>query len=81
MNTITIKNTPISTLDALWSLFKSQPKSVRKAFTEKLMQEDAEAEAIRNKMIVKQSLTQAFEELADNEQSGTELPDAHNLFK
>ena len=31
MNTVTIDNTQIGPLDALWTIFKTQPKSVRKA--------------------------------------------------
>lgn len=71
----------MSPLEALWALFKSQPKSVRKAFTQKLMQEEVDAKAMHNKLVVKQSLTQAFKELAEAEESGLELPNARNLFK
>ena len=81
MNTVAINNISVSPLEALWALFKSQPKSVRTAFTKKLMKEEVDAEAIHNQMVVKQSLTQAFKELADAEQSGIELPNARNLFK
>lgn len=81
MSTVTIKDVSMSPLEALWTLFKSQPKSVRRAFTQKLIQEEVDAEAIRNKLVVKQSLTQAFKELADAERSGSELPNARNLFK
>ena len=81
MNTVAINNVSMSPLEALWTLFKSQPKSVRKAFAQKLIQEEVDAKAMRNKMVVKQSLTQAFKELADAEKSGVELPDARNLFK
>ena len=35
MNTLTIDNYTVSPLEALWALFKSQPKTVRKAFTKK----------------------------------------------
>ena len=81
MSTVAINNISISPLEALWALFKSQPKSVRKAFTQKLMKEEVDAEAIHNQMVVKQSLTQAFKELAEAEQSGIELPNARSLFK
>ena len=81
MNTVTIHNTQIGPLDALWTIFKTQPKSVRKAFMERLLKEDVEAQAIRNQMVVKQSITKALKELSDAEQSGIELPDARNLFK
>lgn len=81
MSTVAIHNDSISPLEALWTLFKSQPKSVRRAFTQKLMQEEVDAEAVRNRLVVKQSLTQAFKELAEAEKSGVELPNARNLFK
>lgn len=81
MPTITIDNQLVSPLDALWSLFKSQPKAVRNAFTQRLLQEDVEAEAMRQRFVVKESLTQAFKELQDAEESGEKLPDARNLFK
>ena len=79
MNTVTIDNTQIGPLDALWTIFKTQPKSVRKAFMERLLK--VEAQAIRNQMVVKQSITKALKELSEAEQSGIELPDARNLFK
>ena len=81
MDTMTIQTPEIQPLDALWTLFKSQPKAVRKAFTQRLLQEEVEAETIRKQLFVKQSLTQAFQELAEAEQKGAELPDAHDLFK
>lgn len=81
MSTIAANKASMSQLEALWTLFKSQPKSVRKAFAKKLIQEEIGAEAIRNRMVVKQSLTKAFKELADAEQTGMELPNARDLFK
>ena len=45
------------------------------------MQEEDDAKTMHNQMVVKQSLTQAFKEFADAEQSGIELPNARNLFK
>lgn len=81
MDTTSINNAFVSPLEALWALFKSQPKAVRKAFTEKLLQENVEAEMMRRQLVVKQSLKQAFKELNEAEQSGRELPDARNLFK
>lgn len=68
-------------LDALWALFKSQPKTVRRAFAKRLLEEDVEAETMRQQMVVKNSLMQAFRELEEAERNGTELPDARNLFK
>lgn len=79
--TMTLQRPVIRPLDALWSLFESQPKTVKKAFVKRLLQEDVEAETMRQQLVVKQSLTQAFRELADAEKNGVELPDARNLFK
>jgi len=81
METMTLQRPEIRPLDALWALFESQPKNVRKAFVKRLLQEDVEAETTRQQLVVKQSLTQAFKELADAEKNGVELPDARNLFK
>lgn len=47
MDTMTVNNPVVNPLDALWSLFKSQPKNVRKAFAERLLAEDVEAAAMR----------------------------------
>lgn len=71
----------VSPLDALWSLFTIQPKSIKKAFMERLLKEDIHAETMRQQLIVKESLTQAFKELKEVQESGRELPDAHDLFK
>lgn len=81
MNTIAMENVHVSPLEALWTLFKTQPKAVRKAFTEKLLHDDVEAETMRKKLVVKESLTQALRELEEAEMSGEELPDARNLFE
>lgn len=40
MATLQVSNNIVSPLDALWSLFKSQPKSVRRAFTHRLLEEE-----------------------------------------
>ena len=79
MEAMTLQRPVVNPLDVLWSLFKSQPKNVRKAFVERLLQEDVEAETIRQQLVVKKSLTQAFKELADAEKNGVELPDARSL--
>lgn len=81
MDTMTVNNPVVNPLDALWSSFKSQPKNVRKAFAERLLAEDVEAAAMRQRLVVRQSLGQAFKELSDAERSGEELPDACDLFK
>ena len=58
METMTLQRPEIRPLDALWALFESQPKNVRKAFVKRLLQEDVEAETTRQQLVVKQSLTQ-----------------------
>ena len=42
---------------------------------------DVDAEAMRQRLVVKESLRQAFKELCAAEASGAELPDARKLFK
>ena len=42
---------------------------------------DVDAETMRQRLVVKESLTQAFNELRAAEASGAELPDARKLFK
>lgn len=81
MNVMTLQEPTVRPLDALWTLFKMQPKTVRRAFAKRLLEEDVEAETMRQQMVVKNSLAQAFKELEEVERNGTELPDARNLFK
>lgn len=81
MSTLTLHEPTIPPLDALWALFKTQPKAVRKAFAKRLLEEDEVVETIRQQMVVKKSLEKAFEELEEAERNGIELPDARNLFK
>ncbi len=71
----------VSPLDALWALFKSQPKSIRKAFIERVLQADLEAKTMRSKLYIKQTLTQSLKEMKAADAAGVELPDAHDLFK
>ena len=44
MATLKVSETKIYLLDDLWSLFKSQPKSIRKAFTKRLKEEESSEE-------------------------------------
>lgn len=81
MDTMTLQRPVVRPLDALWAIFESQPAKVKKAFVKRLLQEDVEAETLRQQLVVKQSLTQAFKELEEAEKNGVELPDARNLFK
>ena len=81
MDTLAINNFTVTPLEALWALFKSQPKTVRKAFAKKLIEEDVESATLRQQLEVKQSLTQAFRELKAAETSNSELPNARDLFR
>ena len=69
-------------VDALWTLFQSQPKSVRDAFTKRILTENAAAAVYQQKEIVRLSLQRAMKELKQAEKSGFEnLPDGRDLFK
>lgn len=70
----------MSSIDALWILFKSQLRAVRKMFTERVLMDDIQAEQTRRRLVVKQSLEEALKELKEAEDSGMELPDAKSLF-
>lgn len=80
MSTTTVDYAQIQPLDALWALFKSQPKAIRKAFVKRMLQEDVEAEALRQQMVVKKSLNQAFKELDEVTDMESELPNVRSLF-
>lgn len=81
MNIATAYENKVSPLDALWSLFVSQPKSVRNAFMKRLLSQDASALAEQQKAFVGQSFKKALQELEEAERSGLEnLPDATTLF-
>ena len=83
MNTATIvENNQVSPLDALWSLFISQPKSVRTAFAKRLLSQDSFAQAEQKRIAIGNSFSKALQELEEAEKSGLEnLPDATTLFK
>ncbi|MGN0257560.1 MAG: hypothetical protein ACI4CA_04205 [Bacteroides sp.] len=83
MNTASIvENNQVSPLDALWSLFISQPKSVRTAFAKRLLSQDSSAQAEQKRIAIGNSFRKALQELEEAEKSGLEnLPDATTLFK
>lgn len=81
MSTLSLSESTIRPIDALWALFKSQPKTVRKAFAKRLLEEDEDVVTMHQQKLVKQSLTQAIKELREAEENSVELPDARNLFK
>ena len=82
MSTATVYDSNIvSPLDALWTLFISQPKSVRTAFTKRLFSQDSSAYAELQRAVVGKSFRKALKELEEAEKSGLEnLPDASILF-
>ncbi len=66
----------VSPVDALWALYQSQSKKVRKAFRQEL-QEEEKARAVKEQQeMVKESMTRAFEEL----RSGKARHNAKSLF-
>lgn len=73
----TLDTSEMSTVDALWTLFQSQPKAVRKALTERLLAEQAQTKTEKQQAMVKESLTRAFDEL----HSGKVHHDARKIFK
>ena len=83
MNTATVvEKNQVSPLDALWSLFISQPKSVRTAFAKRLLSQDSSAQAEQKRIAIGNSFRKALQELEEAEKSGLEnLPDATTLFK
>ena len=82
MSTATVYHSNIvSPLDALWTLFISQPKSVRTAFMKRLFSQDSSAYAELQRAVVGKSFKKALKELEEAEKSGLEnLPDASILF-
>ena len=82
MNTaIVYDNNGVSPLDALWSLFISQPKSIRNAFVNRLISQDPNAYAELQRVAVGNSLKKALKELEEAEKCGFEnLPEASTLF-
>lgn len=72
----------IRPIDALWALFKSQPKSVQDAFTKRLLADKETISIQHQKETLKISLQQAMKELREAEESDFEnLQDGRNLFK
>lgn len=72
-------NSTISPVDALWALYRSLPKKLRKEFRQRIKAEDELT--IRQKEMVKESLTRALNELEMAQHGGKQLKDAKTLFK
>lgn len=66
----------ISPIDALWALYQSQTKRVRKAFRQRIIAEENEDKANAQNAMLKDSMTRAFDEL----HSGLAKHDARKLF-
>lgn len=66
----------ISPIDALWTLYQSQTKRVRKAFRQRIIAEENEDNANAQNAMLKDSMTRAFDEL----HSGLAKHDARKLF-
>ena len=66
----------ISPIDALWALYQSQTKRVRKAFRQRIIAEENEDNANAQNAMLKDSMTRAFDEL----HSGLAKHDARKLF-
>lgn len=73
--------TDVNAVDAIWYIIQSQSATVRKAITKRLLDAEKEAKTRRQQKMVKDSLTRAFDELAEAKRTGKQLPDARNLFK
>ena len=78
---IVYDNNGVSPLDALWSLFINQPKSIRNAFINRLISQDSNVYAELQRVAIGNSLKKALKELEEAEKCGFEnLPDASTLF-
>lgn len=66
----------ISPVDALWVLIQGQTKAVRKSLTKRLIEEEQKAKA-RQEVMVKETLTRAFDEL----HAGKVYDNARSLFE
>ena len=76
ISTVNTQSTKISTVDALWVLIQSQTKAVQKALIQRILESQASEKTKTQQMMVKESLTRAFDEL----HSGKVHHDARKLF-
>ena len=76
ISTVNTQSTEISTVDALWVLIQSQTKAVQKALIQRILESQASEKTKTQQMMVKESLTRAFDEL----HSGKVHHDARKLF-
>lgn len=74
-------STDVNAVDAIWYIIQSQSATVRKAITKRLIDAEKEEKTRRQQKVVRDSLTHAFEELAEAKRTGRQLPDARSLFK
>ena len=76
ISTVNTPSTEISTADALWVLIQSQTKAVQKALIQRILESQTSEKTKAQQMMVKESLTRAFDEL----HSGKVHHDARKLF-
>lgn len=76
MTTPTAYQQSISPADALWALYQSQTKRVRRAFRQRILEEEQNRVTKEQQEMVEESLTNSFNELY----SGQVKHDARNLF-
>jgi hypothetical protein len=76
MATTSTYQSTISPTDALWALYQSQSKKVRKAFRMRILSEEQELITKTQQKMVRESLTTAFDEL----HAGKAKHDARSLF-
>lgn len=80
MATYQVPNTNISLLDALWTLFKSQPKAVRNAFVHRLHEEEKSSTNesqtnVRKARVVHKPYKYTDQELEKLLKSNPDIPD------
>jgi len=67
-------------VEALWTIFVSQPKSVRTAFERMLHAQQEAAKTKQQQAMVKKSLNNALSEMKAADAQGKKLPNARQLF-
>lgn len=71
----------INSVDALWTLIQNQTESVKAALYRRMVEVEEKRKTLKQQQYVRQSLSRAFKELEEAQNSNKELPDARSLFK
>lgn len=71
----------INSVDALWTLIQNQTESVKAALYRRMVEAEEKRKTLKQQQYVRQSLSRAFKELEEAQNSNEELPDARSLFK